>query len=257
MWGNPFTVAEQRDHLENRHWRRKVEMMKTTKNSLPYILVALLGLAMVPVASAGQFLIDFAGTGPNSSGAAAPPWISIPNLVEGVSVPLTDVLGNDNDVTITALDDGFNPNNPAPPGTSAIYDGILVPREARDDYLFKIRDTPGTTARMRVDNLDPGGYNITVFEGRQSDVAQFAKIWVGDDSGSNEPGSENTGSFAHSSSTVAVNIGAGDVLWYKHLEDGSGGISGMMIIIPEPSSVVLLALGALAGCGLLRRRRRA
>lgn len=230
-------------------------MMKKMKNSLPYMLVAMIGLAMAPAANAGQFLIDFAGTGPNSAGAA-PGWDAIDNLVQNVAVSITDTNGVDNDVTITAIDDSFNPNNPAQPNNTPTYDGILVPVEAVNDYLFKVVDQAGTTARMRIDNLDPGAYNITVFEGRLTDSGQFAKIWVGDDSGSNEPGAENTGNFAQSSSTVAVNISAGDVLWYKHLEDGSGGISGMMII-PEPSSVVLLVLGALAGCGLWRRRRRA
>ncbi|MCH8042371.1 MAG: PEP-CTERM sorting domain-containing protein [Planctomycetes bacterium] len=232
-------------------------MMKKMKNSLPYLVVAMFGLAVAPAANAGQFLIDFAGTGPNSAGAA-PGWDAINNLVQNIGVPITDINGTDTDVTITAIDDSFNPNNTASPNNTPTYDGFLVPVEAVNDYLFKVVDQGGTTARMRIDNLDPGEYTITVFEGRTSDAAQFGIIWVGDNSGSNEPGSENTGSFAHSSGTVAVNIAAGDVLWYKHLEDGSGGISGMIInpVIPEPSSVVLLALGALAGCGLLRRRQR-
>ncbi|MDC0936809.1 PEP-CTERM sorting domain-containing protein [Pirellulales bacterium] len=52
---------------------------------------------------------------------------------------------------------------------------------------------------------------------------------------------------------MSVTIGAGEVLWYKHLEDGSGGISGFIINpIPEPTTISLLALGALFG---LSRRR--
>jgi hypothetical protein len=53
------------------------------------------------------------------------------------------------------------------------------------------------------ENLDPGIYNVTVFEGRLTDGSQFAKIWVGDSNGSGEPTTENTGNFAHTSSTVS------------------------------------------------------
>jgi hypothetical protein len=203
------------------------------------------------------FLIDLAAEGANSSGAT-PGWDSIDNLEVNQAVMLTDRSGGgDNDVTITALDDGFDPNNPAPPGTPATYDGILVPATARDDYLFKIDDTAGTTARLRIDNLDPGEYNVTVFEGRTTDPSQFATIWVGDTNGSNEPLDQNTGNFAGDHSTVSVTINAGETLWYRHLEDNTGGLSGMIIrttAIPEPSS--LIACGIMVTCGLLRRRAR-
>ena len=127
-------------------------------------------------------------------------------------------------VTITALDDGFNPNNPAQPGEGAEHDGVSVPQEARNDYLFKIADAAGTTARMRIDGLTAGTYNVTVFEGRTTDASQFAKVWSGE-----EPAAENTGDFAKGSATVTVTVGAGEPLWYMHLEDGSGGVSGLII----------------------------
>jgi hypothetical protein len=178
-------------------------------------LVTLVG---EPGGAGAVILIDFAGTGANSAGASPDPWISINNLVKDVAV---DLGGG---VTITALDDGFNPNNPAQPGEGAEYDGVSVPQEARNDYLFKIADAAGTTARMRIDGLPAGTYNVTVFEGRTTDASQFAKIWTGE-----EPATENTGDFAKGSATVEVTVGAGEPLWYMHLEDGSGGISGMMI----------------------------
>jgi len=168
--------------------------------------------------AAPEILIDFAGTGPNSAGASPDPWVTINNLVMDEAV---DLGGG---VTITALDDGFNPNNPAQPGEGAEYDGVSVPQEARNDYLFKIADAAGTTARMRIDGLAAGTYNVTVFEGRTTDASQFAKIWTGE-----EPATENTGDFAKGSATVTVTVGAGESLWYMHLEDGSGGVSGMMI----------------------------
>ena len=164
-------------------------------------------------------LIDFAGDGANSAGSSPAPWVSINNLVQDQSFDLGA------GVSITALDDGFNPNNPAQPGEGATYDGISVPQEARNDYLFKIADAAGTTARMRIDGLPAGEYNVTVFEGRTTDVSQFAKIWSGD----NEPATQNTGDFAKGSGTVRVSVAEGQSLWYKHLEDGSGGVSGMII----------------------------
>jgi hypothetical protein len=178
-------------------------------------LVSLVG---EPGGAGAVILIDFAGTGANSAGASPDPWISINNLVKDVAVDLGD------GVTITALDDGFNPNNPAQPGEGAEYDGVSVPQEARNDYLFKIADAAGTTARMRIDGLAAGTYNVTVFEGRTTDASQFAKIWTGE-----EPATENTGDFAKGSATVEVTVGAGESLWYMHLEDGSGGVSGMII----------------------------
>ena len=164
-------------------------------------------------------LIDFAGDGANSAGSSPAPWVSINNLVQDQSFDLGA------GVSITALDDGFNPNNPAQPGEGATYDGISVPQEARNDYLFKIADAAGTSARMRIDGLPAGEYNVTVFEGRTTDVSQYAKIWAGDD----EPATQNTGDFAKGSGTVRVTVAEGQSLWYKHLEDGSGGVSGMII----------------------------
>ncbi|MFL2911433.1 MAG: hypothetical protein ACJZ70_12965, partial [Limisphaerales bacterium] len=164
-------------------------------------------------------LIDFAGDGANSAGASPAPWVSINNLVQDQSFDLGA------GVSITALDDGFNPNNPAQPGEGATYDGISVPQEARNDYLFKIADAAGTSARMRIDGLPAGEYHVTVFEGRTTDVSQFAKIWSGDD----EPATQNTGDFAKGSASVRVSVAEGQSLWYKHLEDGSGGVSGMII----------------------------
>ena len=204
------------------------------------VIVLALGITIVaPVKATEVILIDFAGDGPNSSGVAPAPWISINNLVQDEAF---DLGGG---VTITALDDGFNPNNTASPGTGTMINEFLVPQEAFDDYLFKIADTAGTEARMRIDGLMAGNYDVSVFEGRSTDVNQVAKIWVGD-----EPADENTGNFAGSSSTVNVTLSAGDSLWYKHLEDGSGGISGMIINpIPEPSTFLTcaLALGVVFG----------
>ena len=90
---------------------------------------------------------------------------------------------------------------------------------------FKIADAAGTSARMRIDGLPAGEYHVTVFEGRTTDVSQFAKIWSGDD----EPATQNTGDFAKGSASVRVSVAEGQSLWYKHLEDGSGGVSGMII----------------------------
>lgn len=230
------------------------------KKSIARLLIAvtwMLGISCSVTAQAGLFLIDFAGDGANSSGVT-PGWDSINGFLANQTFALVDrSSAGDNNVAITALDDGFSSNNLAPPGTSATYDGILVPATARDDYLFKTDDTAGTSARLRIQNLDAGVYNVTVFEGRLTDASQFATIWVGDANGSNEPAGQNTGNFAGGSATVTVTVNAGQSLWYRHLEDNTGGISGMIIratAVPEPSS--LLACSLFVGCAVLNRRAR-
>ena len=229
---------------------------------LALILGSCLALSMTSVGFAGTFFIDFNADGdvlpPGSGGLSlgtALGWDGFPQLVQGTAYALTDVSGVDNDVTITAIDDSFDPNNPAPPGIDKEFNGFPVPKEALDDYLFKRADTPGTSARIQFQNLDPGDYQVYVFEGHLTDSTQFAKLWSGDANGSNEPANENTGNFAQSFSVVDLRINPGDSLWYRHLEDGTGGISGMLIFqtTPEPSSA-LLAIVALFG--LVRRCRR-
>ena len=115
----------------------------------------------------GIFL-DFAGDGPNSSGAAPAPWVAVNNLVQDEAF---DVGGG---VTLTARDDGFNPNNPA--GSGAFdCNGFSIPAEAADDYLFKIADTAGTEARIEIGGLAAGTYDVTVFEGRTTDTSRLAR----------------------------------------------------------------------------------
>ena len=194
------------DHQGHNNWWWAIDNIMVTGESGPVVVD--------PV----SILIDFGGAAPNSAGASPDPWVTVDNLVMDQAASLGG------SVTITALDDGFNPNNPAQPGEGAEYDGVSVPQEARNDYFFKIADAAGTTARMRIDGLAAGTYNVTVFEGRTTDASQFAKIWTGE-----EPAAENTGDFAKVSATVTVTVAAGEPLWYMHLEDGSGGVSGMMI----------------------------
>ena len=90
----------------------------------------------------------------------------------------------DYDVTLTMLDNkalaeqispdsppyllGQTANNPGPQGLAAVYDGVLVPAIVKDDYLYRSPDTAGTEVLMRFANLNPGFYNLTVFEGRTS-----------------------------------------------------------------------------------------
>ncbi|MEZ5325453.1 MAG: LamG-like jellyroll fold domain-containing protein [Verrucomicrobiales bacterium] len=183
----------------------------------------------LPKQNLALFQLDFGNT-PDSPGPAngtADGWNGIDNLPMDTAVEVTDTNGFQSGVTITALDDGFNPNNTAAPGAGANFDGIDIPQNVNDDYLFKIADTPGTSARIRVDGLAPGVYNVTLFEGRTTDTGQEAILWAGGDA--DEPGAANSGSFANGGSTTTIVVGAGQSLYYKHLEDGSGGISGMII----------------------------
>ena len=172
-------------------------------------------------------LIDFGGDEGNGAGSSPDPWITLEELIQDQLTDLKD------GVTVTALDDGFTANNPAPPEEGAEYDSVSVPAEARNDYLYKNVDTAGTEARMRFDGLPAGSYKITMFEGRTTDDNQLGKIWVGD----NEPVEPNTDNYAGGSASVEVTLLAGQALWYKHLEDNTGGISGMII---RQTSVALL-----------------
>ena len=166
--------------------------------------------------------------------------------------------GTDTDVTLTIVDNddlnaetGASPaagmigNNPTQENIDVIYDGIEIPYVVKDDYLYRNPDTAGTELLFQVANLDPGTYNVTLFEGRTTDQSQVARMWVGDASGSNEPSQPNTGSFSGVGpdgpdpegfpQTLVLDIGAGDYLWYAHMEDNSGGISGMIIRAMSPS----------------------
>src|SRR6266498_3268874 len=177
----------------------------------------------------------------------------------------------DNDVTLTMLDNkalaeqlnpesppymlGQTANNPTKEGLAAAYDGVLVPAIVKDDYLYRNPDTAGTEVLMRFANLNPGTYNVTVFEGRTSDAnGRFGKVWVDDINGKKEPAVQNTGNYSGVNldvggvptpvgqpRTVTVDIKAGEYLWFAEMEDNSGGISGMIIrgVSPASSAPVL------------------
>lgn len=163
----------------------------------------------------------------------------------------------DADVTLTFQDDragakaldpenppyatGMNANNVGRPEVEevVVHDGIVIPNAVRDDYLWRDPDRAGTRMFFRFAGLDAGRYAVTVFEGRITDSSQYGKIWVDGPEVTREPAEQNTGNFAGSDSgealpmgqprTVEVNVQPGDYLWYAHLEDGTGGISGMII----------------------------
>ena len=163
----------------------------------------------------------------------------------------------DNDVTMTILDNktlaeaiggenipyslGMTANNPTKEGMDVVYDGIVVPKVVKDDYMYRNPDAAGTETLMRFANLNPGFYNVTVFEGRTTDGnGRYGKVWVDDINGKNEPSAQNTGNYAGTSSagkpipggnprTVTVEVKAGQYLWFAEMEDNSGGISGMLV----------------------------
>ncbi len=161
-----------------------------------------------------------------------------------------------NNVTLTMLDNrtlaeklssdappymlGQTGNNPTKEGRDVVYDGVRVPGIVKDDYLYRNPDTDGSETLMRIANLDPGTYNVTVFEGRTTDGKRTGKVWVDDIKGLKEPASENTGNYAGKNDagdvlldgqprTVTVKVNAGEYLWFAEMEDNSGGISGMVI----------------------------
>jgi uncharacterized protein (DUF2141 family) len=199
---------------------------------------------------------------------------------------LRDFAGNNSDVTLTMLDNdaltnSINPdtppvllgqiaNNPTHEGflyldfdgnpvplfphiDEIAYDQVLVPFVVKDDYNYRNPDTGGTEVLMRFANLDPGFYNVTVFEGRTTDTnGRFGRVWVGDLNGSNAPDEANTGNYSAVTEkgdvlawgqprTVTVEIKEGEYLWFAEMEDNSGGISGMIIrsvdLAPPPADV--------------------
>jgi len=161
-------------------------------------------------------------------------------LYQGADTPcttfeLTDLEGTDNDVTLEILERPFIGNS-TPHIIPDVIDGVAVPAQALGDYQYRDPDTADSSAPFRFSNLDPGTYLVTVVEGRTTDGnGQFAKLWVGDADGSNEPGTpgehdgQNTGDFAAGSAALELTVGDGEYLWYRHLEDNSGGISAIMI----------------------------
>ncbi|MCA9265214.1 MAG: hypothetical protein KDA60_15240, partial [Planctomycetales bacterium] len=86
-----------------------------------FALLCACGLVMASAqsTSAGIFFVDFNGDGtvepPGTAGlslGSALGWDAFPQLIQDQAYPLTDQGGVDNDVTITARDDSFDPNNP-------------------------------------------------------------------------------------------------------------------------------------------------
>lgn len=184
-------------------------------------------------AEGSLFLLDFGANGTTTQGAAEG-WDTIGYARANDVFRLTDLSGRNRGITFTVLETGFESYNTAPPNATAVYDGVEIPLRARNDYLYRITDTPNTTVRTRIDGLQAGSYRVTVFAGRTSDASQYAKIW----SGGSEPASQNTGNFAKASASVDVSVLGGAPLFFTHLEDGTGGISGMIIRhLPSPASV--------------------
>ena len=216
---------------------------------------------------------------PNAN--VTPDSASIPGVAsaDGTSVTwkLKDIsVTPNNNVTLTILDNrtlaeklsseappymlGQTANNPTKEGRDVEYDGVRVPGIVKDDYLYRNPDTDGSETLMRIANLDPGIYNVTVFEGRTTDSSRTGKVWVDDIKGLKEPASQNTGNYAGKNAagevlldgqprTVTVKINPGDYLWFAEMEDNSGGISGMIIrgIPTADSAVSLLSTSTLGG----------
>jgi hypothetical protein len=143
---------------------------------------------------------------------------------------------------------GMTCNNPVPAGLDVVYDGILVPAEVKDDYLYRAPCPNGSEMLFRFANLRAGTYHVTLFMGRTNDPGgEFGKVWVDDATGAKEPTDQNTGNFGGghltdpsdtstfvpdpmgNPKTVTVTLKAGDYLWFGYMEDSAGGASGIII----------------------------
>jgi hypothetical protein len=185
-----------------------------TKTALTLALVALISMvsANAQAALISEFRIDLSDNAGSDAG-----WDLF--TVNGGATLITDQTGDDNDVTLTITSDtaGISENAVGSPGATVV-DGVVVPEEVNDDYNWS-GGAAGTYALFEFVNLDAGTYNVSVFEGRTSDGnGQFGTFWVG--TVGDDPGSQNTGDYAGGSSTLSgLTIGAGDSLFFRHLED--------------------------------------
>lgn len=148
---------------------------------------------------------------------------------------------------------GQTANNPTKEEINVVYDGVYVPAIVKDDYLYRAPDAAGSESLMRIANLDPGTYNVTVFEGRSSDSdGRHGKVWVDDLIGAKEPATQNTGNYSGVDDsgtklykgqprTVTVTLKAGEYLWFAEIEDNSGGVSGV-IVRGLPAAVASVSL---------------
>jgi hypothetical protein len=214
------------------------------------ILIAAFSIMFAPTTHAGLFKIDFGANQNEADDVELMDWDVIPTWTyddfdDGNAVwNLTDFGGGaDSDVTLTMTDEdalGMTGNNPTHENLDVVYDGVEVPYVVKDDYLYRNPDTAGTEILVDIANLNPGRYSVTIFQGRTTDAVQVGRIWVGDSSGSNEPSAPNTGNFSGVDAdgqavpegipqTFTFDITEGSHLWYAHMEDNSGGISGMII----------------------------
>jgi hypothetical protein len=228
--------------------------MKVSRWFLAAMAALALNTQFAAPANAGLFKMDF-GSSENIDEDGNPievqGWDVIETFVfdpDTFQVKLTDqAKSGDNDVVLDFFDmknppegsEGFGMthNNPTHEREEGLkYDGIDIPWQVKDDYLYRNPDHAGTEILFRFSNIDPGKYNVTLFEGRTTDTnGQYGKVWVDNDkNGSGEPELENTGTFVSDQptgepATVTVDIKAGQYLWYAHMEDCCGGISGMII----------------------------
>jgi hypothetical protein len=174
-----------------------------------------------------MFLIDLSTQGGSAAG-----WDAFAFSGQNTVGPttLTDQLGADNDVALTIQADGaLTLNQSNVPGNAVTpVDGVTVPAQAYTDYMWVSGGGAANNALFEFQNLDPGSYRVSLFEGRV-EASQQGKVWVG--ALGDEPGPPNTGNYAGSSQTVAgLTIGVGDSLFFRQTDpNDSGGTSGLIV----------------------------
>lgn len=199
------------------------------KRMINLVVCIMLVFACVGQSQASLFKIDFGNkSGTDSGWDLITTRTAIPPAVSDIS--LTDWLGLDNDVDLAVTIASSHGSNNFGGAGATVVDGIAVPASVNGDYMWTLN---GQTITLEFKNLDAGTYNVSVFAGRTTDPSQHGTLWVG--ALGDKPGATNTGDYANGSSTMELTVAAGQSLWFVHLDDDTGGTSGMILVL-EPAT---------------------
>jgi hypothetical protein len=206
-------------------------------------------VAALPLVALGQsFNIDHGdgfGTPSDAYGAAAAQPGSWNNVsFTDFAVPLNDLSGAATGVTAT-VGGPIAPFSFDNPGTAGDDHALM-------DDLFDVGGAGGAGS-VTISGLAAGTYDVYTYAWAPDSAAFITNVTVGGttlSSGGAWPGVHASGT-THTEHTVAV-AGGTDLVINVATSSGFGSLNGVQVVVPEPASLSLLALGGIA---VLRRRR--